>query len=95
MARVASSASLCIVSTMTLLSMRSAFRRVSTSMPLNPGIDRSVTITSGSQARGSVNQRLAVTHGADDVEIVFLEQADEPSLTIVWSSAISTVGRRM
>ncbi len=73
----ARAASLCIVSTTTLLSMRSAFSLTSTSSPLKPGIDRSVTITSGLQPPRRLEQLLAVADGADDVEVVLLEQADQ------------------
>ena len=60
--------------------MRSAFRRTSTSSPLRPGIDRSVTITSGRSRRAASISCCAVADGADHVEVVLLEQADEAFL---------------
>ena len=77
MAMVARSASLCIVSTMTLLSTPSAFRRASTSRPLSPGMERSVTITSGRSRLAASMSSVAVAHRADDVEVVVLEQSGQ------------------
>ena len=58
---------------MILLSTCSAFRRASTSRPVRPGIETSVTITSG-RSRLAASMSFAVSNLADDVEVVPSEQ---------------------
>ncbi len=72
----ASSASACRVKTMTLASEPAAFSRSNASMPFNPGIEMSVTMTSGRNRVAASTRRLAVGHRSHDLELV-LQQVDE------------------
>ena len=72
---VAISPSLCIVSTTTLLSMRSAFNRASTSSPREARHRQVGHDHVRPEPAGRFDERLAVPDGADHVEVVLLEQA--------------------
>ncbi len=77
MATVARFGSLCIVSTMTLLSMPSALQsgqHVEAAQPRHGEVrDDHV----GAKPLGRFDQQLAVAHRADDVEVVISEQSGE------------------
>jgi hypothetical protein len=53
---------------MTFASEPAAFSRSNASIPLNPGIEMSVTMTSGRNPIAASMRMMAIGHGADDFE---------------------------
>src|SRR5262245_26816835 len=87
-------ASACMVRTISLTCAGLALNRRRTSSPFMPGMERSVTMTSGrSRSAASINCAPSVTVPARSNSA--LRRLDRPSRTIAWSSASSTLVRRV
>src|SRR4029453_12782526 len=93
-ASAASWASACMVRKITLLALASALSRCRASSPLTPGIATSVTMTSGRSWRAaSINRAPSATVPTSENSL--RSRLASPSMTIAWSSARSTVARRI